>query len=493
MAITFDVSPVELAKAPLGTQPFRLGVERSLGLGVEACGGSPAELVHDVRGHPFLEAVRLAFADHRPLALRPDDVWLLLAQGFAHHVKLNAEALRSRLVEHDGREAIRVRRDDFAPGAQNAWGEVLDALCEGVACAIGKRRDLVVADFSTTGPAERAASQVALLDAMSPFFRYELMTFCGIPSITLLGTPDDWRSVATRARYLGEVGLEPWSAALAPILERFVDASVGRADPAFWRSLYKLESASGGARVTGWVNVFFPFLHDDEGRFVPNPYAFEWSAKRGPTTSSFPRGVSRAPFEWQYLSDVIPMELIGGFVGVSQDPATLTVRPEIGWAVRPETSDAPASSTDDSGRRVHHVFVVGPPCSALDVTFDHARDGAETRDETFDVTLAPDVVMRVIKGARTGVVPSGVILVVAGPAEDWSAVAPAIRALERDLLRAGRLRSIPMMAVWDTRLGPELLPHRQEVIQPFLQNVRMFFAPDHAGRCLQEIRRHLLG
>jgi hypothetical protein len=28
------------------------------------------------------------------------------------------------------------------------------------------------------------------------------------------------------------------------------------------------------------------------------------------------------------------MEFLGGFVGVSQDKDTLTVKPEIGWAVR---------------------------------------------------------------------------------------------------------------------------------------------------------------
>jgi hypothetical protein len=28
------------------------------------------------------------------------------------------------------------------------------------------------------------------------------------------------------------------------------------------------------------------------------------------------------------------MEFLGGFVGVRQDPGTLALRPEIGWAVR---------------------------------------------------------------------------------------------------------------------------------------------------------------
>ena len=46
--------------------------------------------------------------------------------------------------------------------------------------------------------------------------------------------------------------------------------------------------------------------------------------------------MSQAPFTWDYLDTELPMELLGGFVGVSQGE-DLAVRPAIGWAVQ----DAP--------------------------------------------------------------------------------------------------------------------------------------------------------
>jgi hypothetical protein len=54
----------------------------------------------------------------------------------------------------------------------------------------------------------------------------------------------------------------------------------------------------------------------------------------GPTIEDFPGGLSRAPFRWHYLEKTFDMEFLGGFVGVAQDPETLALRPEIGWAVR---------------------------------------------------------------------------------------------------------------------------------------------------------------
>jgi hypothetical protein len=44
--------------------------------------------------------------------------------------------------------------------------------------------------------------------------------------------------------------------------------------------------------------------------------------------------MSKAPFLWNYLERSFDMEFLGGFVGVAQDQETLTLRPEIGWAVR---------------------------------------------------------------------------------------------------------------------------------------------------------------
>jgi hypothetical protein len=60
---------------------------------------------------------------------------------------------------------------------------------------------------------------------------------------------------------------------------------------------------------------------------------FHWDTP-GFSMRSFPRGLSKAPFRWDYLDRSFDMEFLGGFVGVAQDQETLTLRPEIGWAVR---------------------------------------------------------------------------------------------------------------------------------------------------------------
>jgi Domain of unknown function (DUF4419) len=47
-----------------------------------------------------------------------------------------------------------------------------------------------------------------------------------------------------------------------------------------------------------------------------------------------PSGLAKAPFNWQHLGNKYPMNFLGGFVGVRQNPIDLCLRPEIGWAIQ---------------------------------------------------------------------------------------------------------------------------------------------------------------
>lgn len=317
---------------------------------LEACASNLDGLVA-TQGNPLVHAVHRAFTGHLPLVLSPDDVWLCIAQSFALHVNLHADALRDRLVSHLGEKLIEVRRDDFVIGApDNDWSGVFTDFADQLAVHLDAATEFLVADFSTTSAVERDVSRIVLMSAVQPYFRYEFTTLCGIPRITLLGTSHDWRSIRHRAEALAQFDLQSWTSALLPVLDQFAAASAGNVDGDFWRSFYKLNSKSGGPYVSGWINTLFPYIKRDfrsaspsAGELLPNPFMETWDTVPdehvcGPTVTQFPWGLSRAPFLWHYVFVDVPMEFLGGFVGMSQNPDTLAVRPAIGWAVR-KTAD----------------------------------------------------------------------------------------------------------------------------------------------------------
>jgi hypothetical protein len=161
MASTFEVSDVEVGRKQIETTGARKAFAKRTGAGTEASAANHARLAGGSI-HPFVDAAQIAFDEHLPLVLSPDDVWLCIAQAFAHHVDENAEALRGRFVRHEGKAEIIVIRDGFRKGdPDNDWPGVFGEFSDAIAEHVGKQRDLVVADFSTTGPVERAASEVS--------------------------------------------------------------------------------------------------------------------------------------------------------------------------------------------------------------------------------------------------------------------------------------------------------------------------------------------
>ena len=368
--ITFKVFDVAQSTAQLASAPAESVVtHRCGGVTPEARSSFPGNIVKEMRGlsvdigidNGLISAIHSAWSNHCPLVLTPDMIWLAIAQGFANHVNENAEKLRHLLVEHEGRKTLEVRRDDFVKGSpNNPWPEAFDSFSEQIRRNVGdKTHSTLTPTFSTTGPVERAAAQVVLMNTFKQYFVYEMICICGIPEITIEGTPEDWALLRDKALSLAEFDLHWWTDHLKPILSQFVAASSGTIDTFFWRRIYHHYGSEGyapGPFVTGWVLALFPYVGGRElsrNKFLdlwqrkePSSHqmignAFHFGAKAndvepGVYHNCFPPGVVSTPFIWKGLCGETAMNFFAGFMAVSQDPASLALRPEIGWAVADE-------------------------------------------------------------------------------------------------------------------------------------------------------------
>src|SRR5215472_5878390 len=108
----FPVDDVVRASEPLITEPLIQFLARRFCRTVQILPQQEKAVVRcsaDSRGcqcHPFIYAVQEAFSSHYPLTLSPDAIWLVIAQGFGHHIAENAEALRHRLVRHREKQTL---------------------------------------------------------------------------------------------------------------------------------------------------------------------------------------------------------------------------------------------------------------------------------------------------------------------------------------------------------------------------------------------------
>lgn len=302
----------------------------------------------------FLAACMMSFAQHLPLALTPDHLWTVVAQGFARHVHQNAEALREHFVAHEGKKEIRFRENRMKRGESppEMWEELIfPRFSEAIGEQMSNQEayeTLSQKVFSTTDATAQAASEVVLMSAMKEFFEFTMVTSCGIPQIRLEGTREDWVALRERTAKLAQWMVpnsthgELWITDIVlPILDQFLQAYDGHVNYCFWQTMVKFRNTGGGSGsydfLSGWLPTLFPYLSMDEGETRPNPFLRSWQESasamhEGPKPTEIPTQVSSVPVKWEYFGTDFPLHFHAGFRGITQE-ADGTLAPVLGWYV----------------------------------------------------------------------------------------------------------------------------------------------------------------
>lgn len=293
----------------------------------------------------FYRSIVKAYANHQSVTLSPDMVWLVISQGFARYVNAHAEELRPKLVSHNGKMDLAIQTDKDLLTEDVDWPSLID----GFSSQIDKYTKngiakTITSDFTTTGPVERVASQITLMESVKSYFEYIVYRIaCGIPTITLHGTVEDWRRVHEKTRQLKQYGLETWINALEPILQEFIHTAEGHPNQAFWKSMVKKQTVAalkGGAcspdsptELDGWLLKLFP---DENGK----THDKVWH------TTEMPSEYVRVNFKYRVINPTdgsliseTPMELWAGFIGAKYDTVCNMVTPKMGWLVRVAESE----------------------------------------------------------------------------------------------------------------------------------------------------------
>ena len=288
----------------------------------------------------FYRSIVEAYANHLSITLSPDMIWLVISQGFARYVNAHAEELRPKLVNHTGKKDLVIVTNRDLLAEDYNWPPLISRFASKInQHTKGNIAQTITSDFTTTGTAERVASQITLMESVKSYFEYIVdYIVCGIPSVTLTGTVKDWQKVLEKTRQLKQYGLEPWISELEPILMEFIRTADGHPKRAFWSSIVKkvgINKLEGGGcmggeptKLDGWILKLFP----DEYGHTPDKVEY---------TKDMPTEYVRVGFKYRVIdpSDNHPisetaMELWAGFIGAQVDKKSHMVTPKIGWLVR---------------------------------------------------------------------------------------------------------------------------------------------------------------
>ena len=323
--------------------------------------------VYTVGTNNFLLMLQLAFNEHKSVTISPDNIWLLICQGFSQHIKLNKDKFKDSIFGLDEKITIQVRRDDFVKGESNPWEEIFPDFTNQINKLIGK--DLysnIVLDFSTSSLKEISSFEIAFMDSMSSYFNYEFISLCGIPEIMVKGDTKDYNKILTSLQYLRKYNLDWWIDKLIPIIDNFILALEHKSDYEFWSSIYKEHNESGGPFVTGWISNFFPYIKKEivevkgiinykeqvllkeeiletieirDLKFqhtklvsvlIKNPI-LEKAEDNKLKLDQFSNGIFKVPFQWKYHDKEYKMFFLSGLIGIKENNNIL--ESEINWVI----------------------------------------------------------------------------------------------------------------------------------------------------------------
>ena len=284
----------------------------------------------------FIDLIALAYARHYEMEISPDDIWLLILDGFRLHVKSNRDALKDRFVGADVDTNIKVQADWLTQeSTHEEWFGVItdffDNLQEKLPAETGAP---LRTKFSTTSPVDYNISRSMVMAIASEYYTYSAFTLCGIPKIKINGTKEDWLLLRDSFNKLAtRLDMEWWSQQLNPILDEFVKAFDGQSSVSFWKGIYKLydPEGCGNPKFNGWFSKFYPYLMElsDKMEFKKRT---DW--ERDVDFEDLPNVVTSVDVEWKYLGQEIPLKLYTGFIGIQVDTASKMLKAARGYALR---------------------------------------------------------------------------------------------------------------------------------------------------------------
>lgn len=291
--------------------------------------------------NPLVNALHIAYAQHVPVEISPDDIWLTILTGLSNHINTNKTVAEAFAKKHSlsltEKKELRVYTTFIYPGIDCNWLSVFPEFEKLINSNLIDNNlvNLTSSKFSTSSIISSSAFQIMLMDTCKQFFEYTVYYRCGIPEIRLLGTTDDWKKIYNSLDKLREYGLDIWATRLKEIISQFINASLGNVDQDFWKNIFKFNNKCGSGHdyITGWIVDLFPYFVGWDNKLhettLVNPKAY----KDNPSIDSFGIGMASVDFKWVIIDQQYNMQFIGGFLGTGYSSAQNVVKPIIGCAI----------------------------------------------------------------------------------------------------------------------------------------------------------------
>ena len=277
--------------------------------------------------HPLIQSACIAYAEHVPLVLAPDDIWFVILQNLRliQEEQSNCESF----VMHKEKKILSIDVSDYIYEGREFYEHVIMEYRDRMMSDIKKKyKELIEFDFTTSTKKEKICGQILFMNIVKDLYGFEMVGPCGIPSITLLGTISDWEKISKRVKLLEHFGYPKKCVdSIIGMVENIVSVLNGnKCNMTYWKRFFDYGDGCGGKFVNGHILSLFPYISTDEIKDGIR----ETQLRRLTNTTNF------CYIDCKFGTAKFKLKLNSGFVGCIQDKSSLAVRPNMEWFVTKE-------------------------------------------------------------------------------------------------------------------------------------------------------------
>jgi hypothetical protein len=227
----------------------------------------------------FYDAFYNAYFRHLNLVLSADQFWLIILQSLSIQINQNSEKFRHKFVNFGEKMDLDVRYMKLE--SDQEYEDLISGFNDKLKKEVNPELfELLQPNFSTLTPIMKTVTSITVMNVCSKFFHYKGHPLCGIRSVRLLGTLEDWEKLRKKAEILLNMfEMDWWSPYLLPILDELVLIYKGKSNTLFWDTSYRtlptdrirsyknlgIYYPMDGItdRLSGWIFNLSPFVQDD--------------------------------------------------------------------------------------------------------------------------------------------------------------------------------------------------------------------------------------
>lgn len=318
------------------------------------------------RKNSLVKGLIEAYRNHFPITISPDMIWILFLQGYSRFMEKYSELVRSQYVTFEDKKKLSVNRFGIFPeeADKETWRGIINEFTDKIKENMGEKIMYnLQSNFSTTDHVCLTTSQVSIMSAMKEYFIYSVgMGGCGISSITLEGSLDDWKQIKSKLEFLSQkkFALLWWIKHLIPIIDKIIMTKdyytkhnkINKEIKDFWKDMIRIKFGEeyDPNYINGWIIKFIPNI---TGR---KPELYDELKE-----DDVPDQIISCPMELIVLNlDGTKTEykcnLASGFYGMTQDKDTFNVKPVIGYAIVVEEKNTTKMSNEDKKKIIDEYF-----------------------------------------------------------------------------------------------------------------------------------------